>query len=377
VSMIGLSGPAPEMIDGAGVRLRLPRASDADEIAAACGDPTTQRFLHQMPYPYTRSDALWWINEGSVSARAAGGAAYVVADPATDAVIGGAGISRIVTERMQGEVGYWVAPWARGRGVARAATSALTEWGFRHGFARLELLTEPENTASQRVALAAGYRREGVRVAAGTGREGGRHDLVAWRRLPQDPPGPTPRVLPDLPGGVLSDGVVTLRPLAPADISELFALRSVPDVAASRVPPGEPDREGAARDCAQAESRWLAGERAELVIADAASGAFAGNLGLYYQEPVTGQAMIGYSLLPRWRGRGFAARAARLVARWAFAGTGIARLVAGTSPANAASQAVLERVGFRREGLLRGRLPTADGGRADDLLYGLLPPDLR
>jgi len=37
---------------------------------------------------------------------------------------------------------------------------------------------------------------------------------------------------------------------------------------------------------------------------------------------------------------------------------------------------VLERAGFRREGILRDRLPTADGGRTDDLLYALLPGDL-
>jgi len=35
------------------------------------------------------------------------------------------------------EVGYWVAPWARGRGVAAAAVEAATGWAFEHGIARM------------------------------------------------------------------------------------------------------------------------------------------------------------------------------------------------------------------------------------------------
>ena len=64
-----------------------------------------------------------------------------------------------------------------------------------------------------------------------------------------------------------------------------------------------------------------------------------------------------------------------LVADWAF-GIGLARLWAGTRPENVASQRVLEKVGFQREGLLRGRLPGPDGTRVDSVNYGLLASDL-
>jgi RimJ/RimL family protein N-acetyltransferase len=94
-------------------------------------------------------------------------------------------------------------------------------------------------------------------------------------------------------------------------------------------------------------------------------------------EPETGQAMIGYSLLPQWRGRGYASRAAALLAEWAFTTANLGRLVAGTAPTNAASQRVLQRIGFVQEGRLRGRIPRPDRGRDDDLLYGLLRTDLR
>jgi RimJ/RimL family protein N-acetyltransferase len=83
----------------------------------------------------------------------------------------------------------------------------------------------------------------------------------------------------------------------------------------------------------------------------------------------TQQAMIGYSLDPRWRGRGYTTRAVNLVAEWAFANIGIVRLIAGTAPDNIASQRVLERAGFEREGYHRARLPGPNGTRIDDIQW--------
>lgn len=360
-------------IEGELVRLRLFRESDVPDLTAGCADALVRQFLPHLPDPYTEADARWWIREGSAAARADGGAAYAVTDRATDRLLGGVGIGEVSPARRQGEVGYWVAPWARRRGVATEAVRLLTAVAFRDGLSRLELLTHLQNPASQRVALAAGFRREGVRRGAGLAPTGIRYDLIAWSRLGSDPAGPAPRLLPDLPGGALTDGVVTLRPLGPDDADDSYALHGLPDVVATSVPPVAPDRAEIAARCAHAASHWLAGERADLVILDAATGTVAGEIGLYYQEPQTGQAMIGYSMLPGWRGRGYPTRAARLLARWAFGTVGIARLVAGTIPTNIGSQRVLEKAGFQREGFQHGRLPSTGGGRVDDVLFALLP----
>lgn len=233
---------------------------------------------------------------------------------------------------------------------------------------RQELLIPWEDAAAQRAAIAAGYTREGVRR--------GDPELLVWSRLPGDPEGPTPRLLPDLPDGLLTDGVVTLRPLGGEDIDFYTELHSVPDVVATSVPPEVRSAEEIRRRCTRSGAHWLAGHRADMVILDAATGARAGQIDLYYQEPPTGQAMIGYSMLPAYRKRGFTSRATQLVALWAFAETGIARLIAGTLPTNVGSQRVLERAGFTREAYLRSRLPGPDGTRTDDLQYVLLAGDL-
>ncbi|WP_433390305.1 GNAT family N-acetyltransferase [Micromonospora sp. KLBMP9576] len=367
----------PEVIEAHGVRLRQVAPTDVADLTAGCGDPVNLRFNPGMPQPYTEADARWWITEGSPAAWAAGGAAYTIADPTTDRLIGGAGIGQVVAARRQAEMGYWVAPWARRRGVATAALRALADSALRNGIHRLELMTHAENPASQRVALAAGFRHEGVRRQAGQLRGGGRADLLAWVRLADDPPGPAPRLLPDLPDGGLTDGVVTLRRLGPDDAEVMYRLHSRPEVVANQAPPVPPARAGVEERCLLAESAWLTGTIARLLILDAVTGEPAGSCGLSISDAAAGEGSIGYALLPHQRGRGLATRAVRLLAGWAFGPAGLARLAAGTVPANTASHGVLERVGFRREGLLRGRLPGLADARLDDLVFGLLPDELR
>jgi RimJ/RimL family protein N-acetyltransferase len=362
------------LIRGDGVVLRTPRVDDVDDIAAACADPQIQRYVPAVPSPYGPPDAVRWVDQ--VRAGAPDRINWVIADPDTDRTMGAIGLHHLSWEEGTGEIGYWTAPWVRRRGTATAAAITLTNWAVRRGLARIELLTHPENWLSQRVAIGAGYQRESRRRAAVGGRAGRRHDVIVWARLATDPAGPTARVLPDLPAGQLTDGVVALRPLTIADALDVLALHQLPEVVASSVPPRPPTGPEIDRRCAEALGQWLAGERAGLTIRDAATGAFAGEIGLYYSEPVTGQAMIGYSMLPAWRRLGYPTRAARLLAGWAFEATGVARLIAGTAPENIGSQRVLERVGFRREGYQRSRLPGVAGTRIDDILYALLPGEL-
>jgi RimJ/RimL family protein N-acetyltransferase len=88
-----------------------------------------------------------------------------------------------------------------------------------------------------------------------------------------------------------------------------------------------------------------------------------------------GTVEIGYWLIPRVRDRGIGSRAVRLLARWAVTEAPLARIEALVVPDNIASQRVLEKAGFRREGHLRSYL-VFERQRADALIYSLLPSDL-
>lgn len=362
-----------DVIHSGEIVLRPYRLDDLGEVVAGCADPLTRRFLTLLPSPYTSEDARWWIAQGAPDAFANGGAAYAIADPTTGRLLGGIGVNHVNPGLATGVIGYWVASQARGRGVATAATRALARLAFESGLARLALHTAWENGPSQRVAIAAGFRREGVERGGGIDRGGNRVDKIVWARLATDSGEPTPRLLPDLPGGELSDGIITVRRLSLDDLPDTYALHQLADVVHTSVPPVAPSLADVRQRCARAEANWLAGDRADLTIRDAATGSYAGDVGLYYQEPGTGQAMIGYSMHPAWRGRGYATRAARLVASWAFTHAGIARVIAGTAPENIGSQKVLMAAGFAREGYSHSRLPGVNGTRIDDILFARLP----
>ena len=61
------------------------------------------------------------------------------------------------------EIGFWIVPAARGRGIATEATRLLGRWVLRDlGFDRLELLHLVGNEGSRRVAEKVGFRHEGT-----------------------------------------------------------------------------------------------------------------------------------------------------------------------------------------------------------------------
>lgn len=362
-------------IEAHGVRLREFRPDDRPGVVEGFNDPLTQRFMIALPEPFGDREGERWITDGAPAMFANGGSAYAIADPETDRLLGGIGLDNVIAGRGQAEVGYWVVPSARGQGTATRALRALSEHAFGTGLARLELITHWENPASQRVALAAGFARESPRRGLLRNRSGHRDEGLAFVRLAGDSGAPIERRLPDLPGGELTDGVVTVRPLRPGDEEFAYELHNVPDVIASSMPPEPKTREQLRRRCERAAAYWLSGERADLVVVDTATGTPAADLGLFYIEPPLQQAMIGYSTLPAWRGRGYMTRAVELLALWVFAETDVARLIAGVFPHNQGSQRVVTKAGFKQEAYMRSRLPGPDG-RHDDLQFVLLPEDM-
>ena len=82
---------------------------------------------------------------------------------------------------------------------------------------------------------------------------------------------------------------------------------------------------------------------------------------------------IGYFVLPHARRRGFATTIARALAEHAFS-LGVERVAAYVNVDNTASERVLERAGFTREGVVRS-MPKPDGRRVDKTLFSLLPGD--
>lgn len=96
-----------------------------------------------------------------------------------------------------------------------------------------------------------------------------------------------------------------------------------------------------------------------------------GGASLYGVDLDQQRAAIGYWRAPAARGRGAASSSVRLLARWAFAELGLARLELTCAPDNLASQRVARRCGFVREGVLRSHL-AFKGARRDSVMHSLL-----
>jgi RimJ/RimL family protein N-acetyltransferase len=143
-------------IEAEGCALRTVRESDVPAIVVAMHDPEIVYWLAHLPHPYTADDARNFMISASSWLRDGRDASFAIVDD-DDALLGVVGVR---ASEDPPQVGYWVAAGARGRGVATAATNAISDWAFlTFACTRLELRAEPTNAASTRVAAKCGYVR--------------------------------------------------------------------------------------------------------------------------------------------------------------------------------------------------------------------------
>lgn len=155
-----------------------------DALRALLDDPDVLRFT-RFPTEPPPGFAEGWLQRYEDGRRAGSSEAFAVLGE-DGSVLGIAVAPKIDGPTRTVELGYVVAPAARGRGVAREALRLLTDWAFAElGALRIELLISVANAASQRVAERCGYVREGVLRSVYV-KDGAREDTEIWSRLPTD-----------------------------------------------------------------------------------------------------------------------------------------------------------------------------------------------
>ncbi|MFF4160090.1 GNAT family N-acetyltransferase [Streptomyces sp. NPDC001678] len=181
---------APTTLSAEGLLLRPLRESDEPAVAEALRDADILRWAagHATVRAPVHERAAVWLRS-RISGWAAGDAYFAVTDGTTGEFHGALGVREINRLPDQAVVGYWVTPRSRGRGVARTALDTAAGWALAApedgglGVHRISLDHVESNVASCRVAVAAGFRPEGVMRDYFKEPSGRRHDAHLHARL--------------------------------------------------------------------------------------------------------------------------------------------------------------------------------------------------
>ncbi|HVQ87224.1 MAG TPA: GNAT family N-acetyltransferase [Actinomycetes bacterium] len=353
-----------ELTDGA-VRLRVWASGDGDAVYAACQDDDIQRWT-TIPSPYLPEHATQFVSTAP-ERWDAGIATFAIVDGKTEEIIGSASLT-VDSESAVGEIGYWVAPWARRRGVAAAATKLVCDWGLeRLSLARIQWQANVGNVASRAVAESCGFTVEG------TLRRSLRHrgeSVDAWMAslLPGEPrQRKHQRRLPWSPVDVVGDGIQLLPTLS---VDPNWVLESYTDPDIQQWNPADVTDLASAAEWARTRSDWSSGTHASWVICGKDPHQPLGALSVHKINEENLTASVGYWTHARARGQGIATAAVRLASTWAMAELGMVRLELIHAVANSASCRVAERAGYLLEGTTRKGERCGDGEWYDEHIHG-------
>ncbi|HEY4976416.1 MAG TPA: GNAT family protein [Gaiellaceae bacterium] len=175
------------------------------------------------------------------------------------------------------------------------------------------------------------------------------------------------------PAPKLEDELIVVRRWQERDIADSIVACADPEVIRwiPRIP--TPYSEQDAREFLdRADKGWEEGTSCSFAITNRASGSTMGSIGVALNDAI---GEVGYFVFAGHRRRGIGERALRLVSRWALEELELARLQLTAIVGNVASARLAEKVGFRREGVLRAWMDNR-GERADVIMHSLLPGEI-
>lgn len=144
---------------------------------------------------------------------------------------------------------------------------------------------------------------------------------------------------------------LTLRPHRAEDIDAVLAYRADPEVARYLLVPPATRADVEERVAQKRSATGVRDPARELALVVEHEGRVVGDVDLWLTDARGASAEIGWAFHPEVAGRGFATEACAAVLRHAFDHDGLHRVVAQMNARNAASAALAERIGMRREAL--------------------------
>jgi RimJ/RimL family protein N-acetyltransferase len=169
--MTALPPLEPVVLTGSSAVLSIPGEGDIDRIAQLCGDAAIAAWT-TVPQPYKRADAESFVL-GAVTRGWAHGTSctWGIRRELRGGLVGMVGLDGIGDG--EAEIGFWLAPEARGHGSMSEAVSLVIDYGFAPdglGLERIVWHAFVGNAASASVARRAGFQFEGTRRLGGAQR---------------------------------------------------------------------------------------------------------------------------------------------------------------------------------------------------------------
>jgi RimJ/RimL family protein N-acetyltransferase len=181
---VRLAPPDPPLDDGI-VRLEPLGPAHLGGMRGLGDDPDVARFT-SVRAPLTEERARSWLDRYVEGWREGTLGGFAIEPSGGGEFLGFIAVVRYDAEGREAEIGYIVAPAARGRGVAARALKLLSDWCLGPlRLERVELRIDVANEASLRVAEKLSFVREGV-LRSMHFKDGLRVDLAVYSRLPGD-----------------------------------------------------------------------------------------------------------------------------------------------------------------------------------------------
>lgn len=165
-----------------------------------------------------------------------------------------------------------------------------------------------------------------------------------------------------------------IRKISSADVEDVFALFSNPEVARFWAWPAWGSLAQASAFVEETLESYRVAKFAQMGIEHKASSRLIGTLTVLHYNAQCRRAEVGYSLARSLWGQGLMREAMRALITYLFDEMNLNRIEADIHPANAGSRKLLEHLGFKKEGYFRERWIVNDE-ISDSEMYGLLKSD--
>lgn len=142
------------------VRLRDYSRNDIDRLVMLANNENVSRYLvYTFPYPYTRRDAEWWINEGCKANNAVTKVIEYQGE-----FIGSIGVHpQSAWKAHTAEIGYWLGEPYWGKGLASNALKKMSDYAFAVlNYKKLFAPVLNPNKSSMAVLEKCAYQLEGI-----------------------------------------------------------------------------------------------------------------------------------------------------------------------------------------------------------------------